>query len=291
MPYDSSHRDPMLGTIIDAYHNIQTSIAERNTIRKNRGDSTTTTTPYVTVAAETEQRTYTGRVFNVNGDDTVLDLYDNSVENPQTELANPRHTIRISSIVCIRVQERPDLLPVEFPMKRDEFHAAVASFIKTAATILTDPADYSPADHDDQHVTDDMLADLINQTEPVAVTYEQCEALRAAAQPVNNIMFNSSYISRWEKVARSIAASNGLRDKTVQPAYDDDPHLNIEVINTDDPTPGKTTLLKFLTHGVPVNYLYPETHEQALRAYRTQIAAEASHRGIPPRPNLDSTIR
>lgn len=265
---DHPETDPILDTLAEVLRLVDMNHHERQAARGQRGDTPLFGQPFITVTVETETRTYTGRVFDISRTDAIVDLYNTEVTDPA--LATPDHIIRAAAIVAAHVEENTYLLPVEFPMARTDLDAHTASFITKAATILTNP-DYDDADAP----VADVFDRLLSATAPVPVTTDQCDALREAARPVNDLMLDSPIPTKWDRYATYTTRTiTGLDTRTVQ-ALDDDPHLNVEILNTDDPAPGPTTLLKFLTFGVPLAFLDPETHQQALDAYRGQVRGQS----------------
>lgn len=268
MTYDALPDDVILASLSETMRTVENNWAERQSARRQRGDNPTPGEPSITVTVDTEHRTYNGRVFTVAPRDGYLDLYDLDTTTPRNLLTAAPTVIRAEAIVAARVKDNVDLLPVEFPMKATDLHTHVANFITQAAAILADP------DHDEDATTDpyDVFDRLSQATGPTLVTTDQCQALRDAAEPVNSLMSASPIPTRWDRYAHGLTGQRTLH------ALDDDPHLNVTILNRDDPKPGPTTLLNFLTYGAPLNFLYPETHQQALDAYRSQVQHEVTAR-------------
>lgn len=270
----SNHADPILACLDADLRVISDNFHTCQAIRSKRGDTPKPGAPFLTVQVSTEHRTYHGRIFTVDRSEGFLDLYDTTTTSP-TLSARPPHLLRAASIIAVQVHENLHCLPVEFPMRRTDLDTHTAAFLAKAAAILADPDYDETAETDPADILDRLCA--IQAAEPVR--FAHCKALRAAAQPVNDLIFGTiDIISRWERYTRNVCDSFGLTDPKHRQSLDTNPHLNIEILNTDDPTPGSTTLLSFLTHGVPINFLYPDTHQQALDAYRTQ-AKHASNTG------------
>jgi hypothetical protein len=246
--------DPILLALTETLRKVDTNFQERQTIRRQRGDDPLPGKPFITVTVETEHRTYTGHMFDMwSSLDATLDLYDVSVTDPTVELADPCYIIRVESIVSARVAENPEFLPVEFAMTRATLDAAVESFIAKV---------------------DDIL---IPGPDKCNITTEQCDALRDAAQPVNDLIFKSSIPSRWERYSRAIDARNG---RTPKQRYMTEDHktLNMIVVNTEDKHAHAIPLIKFLTHGVPLDFLYTETHQTCIDKYRLEAEDAARMR-------------
>lgn len=264
--------DPMLLTLGTALQAVQSNHEQRQAARRERGDAPTSDLPYITVSIDVAHRTYYGRIFTVpTYGDTTVEVHDFSTANPDHPLAAPPTLIRVSAIQSVKVDEKINLLPVEFPMKRDDLDAHIDRFLATAARAIAETAAYA-GEYDSEHPVRDILADLAAQTEPIAITYKTCDVLREAAQPVNDLILNSSIPGQWERFARTVCDASGMAGHKIMAAEDSHEHLNIVVINTDDPKPGPNTLLAFLTHGVPTDFLYPETHDNAIDTYLDDLA-------------------
>lgn len=239
--------DPILDELQDALAKVTDNFEHRNYLRKRRGDEPLPGAPYITVSVETEHRVYpTMRVFNVDRVATFLDLHSDKVSDPKVEQVNPI-MMRTAAIVSAVVHTNYHTLPVEIPMTKADLDAAVEAFAAEAERIMSTG---TTACKDD-------------------VSAEQCSALVKAANPVNDFIFESTIGATWERYKQAVCARHGSAKVLDMPATDK--RLNRMVVTTDY---GKRTgmpLLRFFTHGVPLEFLYTETHQLALDAYNTYV--------------------
>lgn len=234
--------DPFLLHFAEVLKEVTDNFMERQHVRGARGDEPLTTMPFITVTIETESRTYSGRVFDVRADDATIDLFHTGVRDPAKANETPKYTVRASSIVAGNVAENVKFLPVEFEMKKADLDAHVEEFLTTAESIFVPGS----GKHD--------------------LNSKQCDALREAAKPVFELIFKSNAVYRWEQYTTAIAARCSVNTDTIR-MPSKDKRLNLMVATPHDGSRKGLSLLHFLTLGVPLEFLYTETHQQVLDSF------------------------
>lgn len=239
--------DPILDILHDSLSKVALNIEQRNHIRKMRGDEPLMGAPFITVSVATEHRSYSNvRVFYVDRLSTILDFHDEHVNDPKTEQVNPV-TLRASAIISATVHTNVETLPMEFPLNKADLDAAVDAFVAEAERILS--------------------TGTTNRKDDVSSA--QQSALVEAAKPVNEFVFDSAIGSTWSRYTQAISARHGRSKVVEMPATDK--RLHRMVVIEEYGTRRGVPLSKFLTHGVPLEFLYTETAQVALDAYASYV--------------------